>query len=243
LNYIDPDGKEPNTLYAGTINTFVSVMNNSTSRIGLTSKESASQALIRLGQTEMNWKQGRSIPVSTPYFNKRAARYIYTKKGGWIDMTHFLFYAGRAFNYKQQKSRALQAINLLNDLPQSTKNYMRGDGTTQLMKTANLNPIGEAVQDGYRQERSDALVASHSAFSYEDLPSDYFGADFAVNYFDSNSELTLGEQILNYFTTVLDSAAPSDAPNYGILPTTDESTKKPSRTNESTTPVYIKNNP
>jgi hypothetical protein len=30
----------------------------------------------------------------------KKGRYIYTKKGGWIDMAHFMFYAGKAYNYK-----------------------------------------------------------------------------------------------------------------------------------------------
>ena len=35
-------------------------------------------------------------PTQTGYFNNKKGRYIYTKKGGWIDMVHFLFYAGKA---------------------------------------------------------------------------------------------------------------------------------------------------
>jgi hypothetical protein len=35
----------------------------------------------------------------------------------------------------------------------------------------------------------------YSAYSYEDLPSDKYGADFGANYFDPNSNLTFGEQL------------------------------------------------
>lgn len=32
-------------------------------------------------------------------------RYIYTEQGGWIDMAHFLFYAGNAYSEKVSLSK------------------------------------------------------------------------------------------------------------------------------------------
>lgn len=104
-----------------------------------------------------------------------------------------------------------------------------------------MDPVGEAVQDGYLQERSDKFVAEHSAYSYEDLPSDKYGADFGANYFDPNSELTFGEQLENYLNG-LRAKDPKNAPNYNSLPKTDP-IDKPTRTNNTTTPVYTKDNP
>lgn len=91
------------------------------------------------------------------------------------------------------------------------------------------------------QERSDKFAAKYSAYSYEDLPSDKFGADFGANYFNLSSKLSFGEQLQNYFKA-LGATDPPNAPNYNSLPTT-EPTDKPTRTNSTTTPVYTKNNP
>ncbi|RPD96773.1 hypothetical protein EGM88_09990 [Aureibaculum marinum] len=101
------------------------------------------------------------------------------------------------------------------------------------------NPIGEAVQDGFYQELSDSVVAEHSAYSYEDLPSDKFGAEFAINYFDSESNLSFGEQLANYLNDILIGAQPDDAPNYDSIPDED-SRNKPTKTNKTTTPIYTK---
>ena len=60
-----------------------------------------------------------------------------------------------------------------------------------------------------------------SAFSYEDLPSNYLGADFAINYFNvDDSELTLSNQVDNYLGT-LGAIDPENAPNWGQIPITD----------------------
>ena len=97
---------------AGTIEKFIEIFNNTPSKMGLTVGNQAGQALLRLGATEMDWKQMRPLPTTTPYFNNRDARYIYTKRGGWIDMVHFLFYAGKSYNYKVQKEAAIQEQRL-----------------------------------------------------------------------------------------------------------------------------------
>jgi len=123
-------------------------------------------------------------------------------------LTHFLFYAGKAYQYKLNGKK---------------------------------NPIGEAVQDGYKQEFSDKFAAPHSAYSYEDLPSDKFGAELGVRYFDPNSKQTFGEQIESYLNNVLKATVPQSAPNYNTLPA--KEADKPTRTNRTTNPVYTKENP
>ena len=57
------------------------------------------------------------------------------------------------------------------------------------LKDGEKNPVGEAMQDGYKQE---ALDPEHSSYSYEDLPSDRFGAVFATQYFNPSSDASLG---------------------------------------------------
>jgi RHS repeat-associated protein len=241
---IDPNGKEPIRPQAGSVSTFMQVFNNTPSRMGLSKGSSASSALVRLGATEMNWEQGRPNPSTTPYFNNRDGRYIYTEKGGWIDMVHFLFYAGKAYGYKEKKEAAIKQREKTEAGLREA--YKGGGGYWPTVAPYNPNehidPFAEAIQAGFQQERSDMLFAKHSAYSYEDLPSNFFGAEFGAKYFDPNSELTLGEQLSNYLNSNLGATAPQNAPNYDLLPNT-EPTEKPSRTNHTSIPVYVKSNP
>jgi RHS repeat-associated protein len=198
---------EPVKKQAGNICAFICVFDSTPNKVGQSRGLEAASNLSKFGETE--WSGGRPLPKKTPYFNNKPARYIYTSNGGWIDMVHFLFYAGKAYNYKQQ-----------------------GKNT----------PIGSAVQDGYMQERSDALgFAKHSAFSYEDLPTDKYGADFAVNHFDPDSNIPLSDQIEKYMVQVLGATDPQFAPNYSELPAADGERQTPTYQNHSTIPLFIKN--
>ena len=86
------------------------------------------------------------------------------------------------------------------------------------------------------------FFAKHSAYSYEDLPSDKLGAIFAVFHFDPNSDLTLAEQIY-CFLADLGATEPINAPNYNAIPYDDSGIKKPSRTNHTVNPVYVESKP
>jgi len=207
INLVDPTGREPIKPLVGTATMFKNLLDKSPNKVGTYTGSQASTYLKNLGNTEFSWKQMRPLPIQTGYFNNKEGRYIYTEKGGWIDMAHFMFYAGKAYQYKEKGEK---------------------------------NPVGEAVQDGFRQEMSDKLVAPHSAYSYEDLPSDKFGADFGANYFDAKSKLTFGEQLENYLNK-LGATDPKNAPNYNLLPTIEP--QKPTRINDTTTPVYTETNP
>lgn len=102
------------------------------------------------------------------------------------------------------------------------------------------NPVGESVQMGFNQETLDTIFAGHSAYSYEDLPSDRAGATFGANVFDPSSNKKLGEQIEDYLNK-LGATNPGNAPNYGQLPKDDKAVReagKPSVQNKSTTPIY-----
>jgi len=203
---VDPDGREPVKKYAGTSQQFLAVLNNSSRQVGHFKGTDSHSYMMSLGNTEMNWKQMRPLPTETGYFNTKKGRYIYTEKGGWLDMSHFMFYAGKAYKYQQEGKE---------------------------------NPIGEAVQDGYAQELTDKYAAKHSAYSYEDLPSDKFGAEFSTKYFNPNSELTFGEQLMNYLNNELGATNPENAPNYDKIPAVD-SKNPPTQTNETTKPLYTR---
>ena len=209
VKLVDPNGEEPIKPQAGTISGFVSFFNNTRTKMGTLKGQAAHNAMLRLGKTDWNWSSMRPMPATTNPFNTSSDKYIYTEEGGWIDMSHFMFYAGRAYEYKQKGEQY---------------------------------PMGKALKDGLFQKISDMAFAKHSAFSYEDLPSDKYGADFGANYFDPNSEQTFGEQLEKYFNDVLKATEPQNAPNYDSLPIED-TRNPPSRTNGSSFPVFTEQNP
>ena len=233
VKLVDSDGLEPIKPQAGTVQGFINELSTTGTKSGLKRGNSASQALLGFGTIEFDFP--RPMPAKTGRINTYKNKYIYTENGGWIDMAHFMFYAGKAYAYKLQKERSKALVN------EKTFALLPIEAQQAILKESLQSPVGEAVQDGYFQERTDAIVAKHSAFSYEDLPSDKFGADFGANYFDPNSNLSLGEQLKNYLDK-LGATTPEEAPNYQSLPSK-EPTKKPSRTNKTTTPMYTKNNP
>ncbi|MCX6232781.1 MAG: RHS repeat-associated core domain-containing protein [Bacteroidetes bacterium] len=222
----DPDGMEPIKPQAGSVSGFVAFLNNTRTKMGTLTGALAQDAMLRLGRTEMNWKQKRPTPATTAPFNNIKDRYIYTEKGGWIDMAHFLFYAGKAYEYKQNK------ISAENMIKSETFVFLSPESQMYYIQQAGINPVSEAIQDGYKQEMSDRLFAPYSAYSYEDLPSDKYGADFAVNYFNPNSKLSFGEQLGNYMNNQLKATSPENAPNYECLPDS-EPTDKPTGTNHT----------
>ena len=230
INNTDPDGKEPIKPQAGTVSGFITFLNNTRTKMGILTGGNAQDALRRLAEIKMDGI--KPIPATTAPFNLQKDRYIYTEKGGWIDMSHFMFYAGTAYKYKEEKLAAQKAVAQIEKPGSPIK------ANLSLVKIANQDPVGEAVQDGFQQEATDKIFASWSSYSYEDLPTDKFAADFGANYFDPNSKLTLGEQIQNYLNNNLKATTPDKAPNYNTLPTS-EPTEDPSRKNYTTTPVFI----
>jgi len=231
ISLIDPDGNEPIKPQAGTISGFVKTLNTTGTQSGVKSGISASQAMLNFSITK--FEGGRPMPQNTQKINTYIDKYIYTEKGGWIDMSHFIFYAGIAYKAKSEKDAAQK---MLIELEKSK--YGKQSEIYHIVKAqANQDPLAIAVQQGYWQEMSDRFFASHSAYSYEDLPSDYYGADFGANYFDPNSKLTLGVQLENYFNEKLKATTPEKAPNYDVLPEA-EPTETPSATNHTVTPMY-----
>lgn len=93
-------------------------------------------------------------------------------------MVHFLFYASEAYSHKKEM------------MENPSTSYL---GLTQQEIVS--KSINHAVKRGYLQEKLDSIKAPHSAYSYEDLPSDYYGAVFGANHFDPKSKISFGQQI------------------------------------------------
>ena len=103
---------------------------------------------------------------------------------------------------------------------------------------SNLDPVKSATIIGYLQESLfDPLKNQKSSYSYEDLPTDYLGAVFGAFYFDPNSSLSLGDQLMDFFYMVLDATTPSKAPNYDSLPEYSDETSD-SEPNKTIIPQY-----
>ena len=183
LKYTDPNGLQPVQDQAGKVGVFTKIMNNTKRKVGEQVGDKAAGALRYLGE-----RGGLKPAKMGPLTGNVKGRYVYTTKKGWVDMSHFLFYAGRAMIHQYEGKE---------------------------------NPLDLAVREGKWQELSDVLLRPESAYSYEDLPSNYLGADFAINYFNvDDSELTLSNQIDNYLNT-LGATHYTDAPNWGQIPQTD----------------------
>lgn len=232
INSYDNNGNEPIKPQAGTASGFVNTLNTTGTKSGLKVGVAAANSLRGFGTIDFHFP--RPLPAKTGKINLYNDKYIYTTKGGWIDMAHFMFYAGVAYDLKVKKQEAQKFIR---EHPIRYM-FMSDEARIELNKTASQSPVGEAVQLGYIQEMTDRIAAKHSAYSYEDLPSDRFGAIFGAQYFDPTSKLSLGEQLLNYLKS-LGATSPMNAPNYNILPIS-EPTQKPSQVNHSTTPIYTK---
>ena len=213
LKFVDPNGTEPVQSHAGTLDQTMEILNSArinSRNLGRATGTEASIVLADLG--ELGGNAGSEGPEQNPMAGTEPGRYIYTKKGGWIDMRHFLFFAGRAWADKRLSSG-----------------------------TVNEDMIADTtVADSIVLELSQMFADPDSMFSYEDLPSNKYGADFGAKHFDPNSSLTLGEQI-EKFLNDLDPAEPQDAPNWNKVPAThdalgdeDHKTEK----NYTTTPKY-----
>lgn len=234
-NLVDPNGKEPIKPQAGTAFGFVHTLNTTGSKMGLKRGAEASSALAEMGIVE--WEGGRPMPQKTQRINNFDDKYIYTTKAGWLDMSHFMFYAGRAYQNKLNKASAQETLEFWNKNSDQLPGVAGVNAETA--KVANQDPVAEAMQDGFMQEKTDLWFSTGSAYSYEDLPTDYVAAIFGANYFDPNSSLTFGEQLYSYLYS-LGATFPTSAPNFFSLPM-EEPDEKPSYVNYSTDPMFTTN--
>lgn len=218
---------------AGTVNGFINAFNNSKTRMGETQGDSAEKAMLRLDDIE--FKNLKIQPATTGYFNNLPDRYIYTEEAGWLDMAHFMFYAGVAYSQKISFLERKKQAEILNNstiypIYDPVVHYS-ADKITELA-------VNKAIQKGYWQERLDTVMARHSAYSYEDLPSDKYGAKFGAEYFNPKSNLTFAQQLSEYLNT-LRPLDPKLAPNYGSLPDMDRGVHSGIK-NKTVKPMYIK---
>jgi len=213
------ENNKVNVKQAGTIDGFKEIFDNSPTKMGKTTGKDAEISMLRLSEVK------GIKPSVTPYFNQKNHRYIYTEEGGWIDMVHFLFYASKAYSEKQD----LIISNYTNSF----------GGYPDYEKIANAS-IAEAIQSGYMQEKLDTIMAPHSAYSFEDLPTDKYGAIFGARYFNPDSSKTFGEQLKDYFSEQLKATEPINAPNFNTLPEIDDGTSS-GIINKTTKPMFIGN--
>jgi RHS repeat-associated protein len=154
----------------------------------------------------------RGDPGNIPVAN----RYIYTEKWGWIDMKHFLSAAGAASFYIGD------FLGLSND------DELRG------------HAFNYANALGYGVELAQFLTGNRSAFSYEDLPSNAAGAKFGAFGYDPNSDLSLGEQVVNWLKNEGAIDDSTKAPSYDLLPATYDRENPPPDPPKNFTPLPYK---
>ena len=116
-------------------------------------------------------------------------RYIYTAKLGWIDMQHFSELADRT---RLQGIRKASIYAYLSEEVQNTK----------------VSFFGYEI---YNRKAS--------GYSYEDIPSDFAGMDFWVNYgaFIENANVELIDAIVQYLASI-GATNPENAPNINYIP-------------------------
>jgi hypothetical protein len=190
----DPDGNEPTKDQAGTLYDVLTTIDHSSRKMGQQRGQTATKMLLEFGKT--NW--GKPL---VGFWNLKKARYLYTKKGGWIDMTHFFFYAAKALEFKQH------------------------DATAKICGNCAEGAITKAVMMGKDQEMTDGLRDPWSAYSYEDLPTDKFGAIFGAQVYDPNSKQTFSQQLGAYLSS-LGATDPKSAPNFDQMPANDAEVRK-----------------
>lgn len=212
-------------------------------RGGTTKGATATETLKKYGETtgSLIWKTptGKGIWMDAPdkkHPTAEGTRYIYTKKGGWLDMSHFMFYAARArMRYEELEANLTEKYNVKSA---SLSGSAAEDAVSNFhdeLNDAKNKAISFAVGEGEEQEYWDGPT---SAYSYEDLPSDYFGADFGARYFNPNSSKTLAEQAYDYLQN-LKATEPQKAPNWNKVISGDSmSIPPPFEKNYSIAPMY-----
>lgn len=169
LSLIDPDGNEPEKAQAGTA---AGIGKEIDQHLNHPTGTAAIRSLDSIQETHPSLSGNPYTPKNTRFLNEAKNRYVYTWRGGWIDMDHFMFYAATAQH--------------------------------ELMKGRNEDDaIKAAIETGFDQEWLDSVDGNfQSAYSYEDLPSDRFGAEFGATFFDPTSKKTLGEQVEQFLNNL-----------------------------------------
>ena len=158
INLHDPDGAEPTKEKVGTLANLVGhvqALENKYSKQGLSVREANERILpsVQNKESYLIFNELRNVTPNgkTLSLSKlKADRYIYTREGGWIDMSHFAAAAGKTAGH-----------NILRHLPYADLvAYMKG------------------MQEEEKQSRDPKAGIRASAYSFEDMPSNMFGFEF-----------------------------------------------------------------
>ncbi|MCI5180713.1 MAG: RHS repeat-associated core domain-containing protein, partial [Candidatus Electrothrix sp. AW3_4] len=119
-------------------------------------------------------------------------RYIYTTERGWIDMHHYFVFAKKYLELKETCEKTL---------------YNRTDALTEALSYSKMTEFAQYFKHPV------------SAFSYEDLASNYAGIQFAMKYGDKlfNGEIKLDDALAEHMKS-LGATNPQFAPNYDYIP-------------------------
>jgi RHS repeat-associated protein len=192
VNKADPTGNEATKDKAGTLKDWLKDLFGSPSKMGDMKGNEASKKLISESATTVF-----GLPKSGYFTGTAKTRYVYTAKKGWIDMGHFVFWAGYAHNHKQSA-------------PPRMSDEDAAKAAVAAVKSAS-----------YQQEGVGSLLGTRSGYSYEDLPSNLLGAKFGAEVFDPKSSMSLGDQISKYMER-FDPRDPSESPNWKDVPSTEQ---------------------
>ena len=207
LNLLDPDGAEPTREKVGEAKNVVNHV----------------QQLEKKYTAELKGKKGSKTDITEtvnskvledlkkyPTFNNPGERYVYTKRGGWIDMAHF--------------ARATSEVGT---------SWWRNKPVLGFLGRKLAESHGRDVE--YGQALSPKPGSRNSAYSYEDLPSNLLGFEFGRSIDFSRPLSTQLEQ----FFQELQAAKPQIAPNWKDLPKKDNDTltREPPR-NLTSKPVF-----
>ncbi|MDN5836011.1 MAG: hypothetical protein L0H12_01510 [Nitrosospira sp.] len=148
INFLDPNGAEPTREKAGEFKKFLRHVQQMEKKYAAEFGIS-SEMLVTVAVNKKILGEFKKYAT----FNKPGERYFYTKRGGWIDTTHFAKAAGEI----------------------STRWWRDVPGVSFFGRFM-------AADKGFQVEIDQMSKESrNSAFSYEDLPSNRFGFEFGKN--------------------------------------------------------------
>lgn len=168
-HFSDSNGLEPTQAQSSDLFGFINGLNTSPSKVGLLFGSQASDKLLNWGKSDL---VNFNIVPREAWLNVQPFRYIYSEKVGWLDMQHFMFYAGTAYAYRNAGTSSEYALMAANNKGFSQEYWL------------------------------DLIAARHSRFSYEDLVSNYMGAYFGAYAFNPKSSLSLSQQLNTYLGTL-----------------------------------------
>jgi|GEM_PF-1832651 len=192
IKYVDADGCEPNKSQATTWETAKGIVGSKSLQ-------------------ELRYVSGQNTGDAVgPFGGDKGARYIYTEKGGWIDLGHFF-----------QVGAGMQKEGGLTGIKKTLASLVMGEVKNKVMqKTTEV----EESQTG------------ETKWSYEDGPSNWLGAVFYLKYYTDDAHLA---EALDKFFKDYRATDPQNAPNWKAMQKKPQKEKNFPE-NKSLDPVYTK---